>query len=96
MLNEQTVEKLIELHLRPMAKAFREQLADPAMAGLSFEDRFGLIVDQQWSDRKNAHIMRLIKTATFKFPNACVENITYHADRKPGEKHLQSAKNVVK
>ncbi|MCL2815644.1 MAG: IS21-like element helper ATPase IstB [Oscillospiraceae bacterium] len=82
MLNEQTVEKLIELHLRPMAKEFREQHENPAISGLSFEDRFGLIVDRQWADRKNAHISRLIKSATFKFPNACVENIAYHADRK--------------
>jgi len=81
MLNEQTIEKLTELHLRPMAKAFREQLGDPAMNGLSFEDRFGLIVDRQYSDRKSAHITRLIRTATFKFPGACVENIEYHADR---------------
>jgi len=46
MLNEQTIEKLNELHLRPMAKAFREQPGDPALNGLSFEDRFGLIVDR--------------------------------------------------
>jgi DNA replication protein DnaC len=82
MLNEQTIEKLTELRLRPMAKAFREQLGDPAMNGLSFEDRFGLIVDRQYSDRKSSHIARLTKGATFKFPGACVENIEYHADRK--------------
>lgn len=82
MLNEQTIEKLGELRLRPMARAFREQLGDPAMAGLSFEDRFGMIVDRQWTDRKNAHIQRLMKAATFKFTGACVENIEYHTDRK--------------
>jgi len=68
MLNEQTIEKLTELRLRPMARAFREQLGDPAMTGIPFEDRFGMIVDRQWTDRKNAHIHRLTKGATFKFP----------------------------
>jgi len=82
MLNEQTIEKLTELRLRPMARAFREQLGDPAMAALTFEDRFGMLVDRQWTDRKNAHINRIIKGATFKFPGACVENIKYHSDRK--------------
>jgi DNA replication protein DnaC len=88
MLNEQTIEKLGELRLRPMARAFREQLGDPAMAGLSFEDRFGMIVDRQWSDRKNAHIQKLIKAATFKFPGACVENIEYHSDRKLNKEQI--------
>jgi len=82
MLNEQTIEKLTDMRLRSMAKAFREQLGDAAMNGLSFEDRFGLIVDHQWTDRKNGHIARLTKAATFKFPGACVENIGYHPDRK--------------
>lgn len=82
MLHEQTIEKLTELRLRSMAVAFREQIGDPSMNGLTFEDRFGLIVDRQWSDRKDSHVARLTKSATFKFPGACVEDITYHADRK--------------
>jgi len=88
MLNEQTIDKLTELHLRPMAKAFREQLGDPSMNGLSFEDRFGLIVDRQYSDRKSAHIARLIRAATFKFPGACVESIEYHTDRNLNRDHI--------
>jgi len=82
MLNEQTIEKLGDMRLKSMALAFREQLDDPTTEGLTFEDRFGLIVDRQWSDRKNSHVQRLTKLATFKFPNACVENIEYHVDRK--------------
>ena len=82
MLNEQTIEKLNNLRLHSMVKAFREQAEDPAAAGLSFDDRFGLIVDRQWLDRKNAQIARLTKSATFKFSRATVENIEYHADRK--------------
>lgn len=82
MLNEQTIEKLGDLRLKSMARAFRDQFGDPAMNGLSFEDRFGLIVDRQWSDRKNAHIARLAKAAAFKLPRASVENIKYYPDRK--------------
>jgi len=104
MLNEQTIEKLTELRLRPMAKAFREQLGDPAMNALSFEDRFGLIVDRQYSDRKSSHIARLTKSATFKFPGACVENIEYHADRNLSHeqilqlatgKYLKGKNNII-
>jgi len=88
MLHEQTVDKLKELRLNSMAQAFREQIGDPAMNGISFEDRFGFIVDRQWSDRKNAVIQRLTKTATFKFPNSCVENIEYHSDRKLNKEQI--------
>ena len=88
MLHEQTIDKLKELRLNSMAQAFREQLGDPAMKGISFEDRFGFIVDRQWSDRKNAVIARLTKTATFKFSGASVEDIKYHPDRKLNQEQI--------
>ena len=81
MLTENTVTKLQEMHLSAMAKAFKDQLTDPNMAGMSFEDRFGLLVDHEWTTRKNNHLNRLIKSAGFAEPNACVEDIEYHADR---------------
>ena len=81
MLNENTVTKLQEMRLGAMAQAFKAQMSDPNMADLSFEDRFGLLVDHEWTTRKNNHLNRLIKTATFAELNACVEDIEYHADR---------------
>ena len=81
MLTENTVTKLQEMHLSAMAKAFKDQLTDPNIADLSFEDRFGLLVDHEWTTRKNNHLKRLIKNAGFAESNACVEDIEYHADR---------------
>lgn len=81
MLTENTVTKLQEMHLSAMAKAFKEQLTDPNIAGMSFEDRFGLLVDHEWTARKNNHLKRLIKNACLAEPNACAEDIEYHADR---------------
>lgn len=82
MLKEQTIEKLIEMRLKSMARTFREQLSDPSYSELSFEDRFGMIVDKQWADRKSSHIGRLMKKAAFKLPSACIEDIEYYPDRK--------------
>jgi DNA replication protein DnaC len=82
MLNEQTIEKLMLLRLRSMARAFREQLSSTSTKELSFEDRFGMIVDRQWSDRMNSRIENLIKKASFKFPHASIEDINYAPDRK--------------
>ena len=81
MLTETTVTKLQEVHLSTMAKAFKEQMTDPAMSELSFEDRFGLIVDQEWTNRKNNHLKRLIQKAGFAESGACVEDIDYSGDR---------------
>ena len=81
MLTENTVNKLYEMRLTAMAKAFKDQMTDPNISKMSFEDRFGLLVDQEWSSRKNNHLKRLIKQAKFAESGACVEDIEYHADR---------------
>ena len=52
MLTENTANKLQEMKLSVMARAFREQLSDPNMQSLSFEDRFGMIVDSEWTQGK--------------------------------------------
>ena len=82
MLTENTITKLREMRLSAMAAAFKEQLTDPNIAELSFEDRFGLLVDKEWLTRKNNHLARLIKNARFSQPNACVEDISYSSGRK--------------
>jgi hypothetical protein len=45
MLNNQTLEKLHTLRLTGMAEAYRKQTEDVGMASLSFEERFGMLVD---------------------------------------------------
>ncbi len=82
MLNETTINKLNEMRLSTMSEQLREQMKNPSFATLSFEERLGLIVDAEWSKRKNNRLSRLIKKANFKFPYACIEDIEYHADRK--------------
>lgn len=81
MLTENTANKLQEMKLSAMARAFKEQLSDPNIANLSFEDRFGLLVDHEWTTRKNNHLKKLIKNAKFAESGACVEDIEYHTER---------------
>ena len=52
MLNNTTIDKLIEMHLTPMADAFRIQMNDASMKEISFEDRFGMLVDIEYTSRK--------------------------------------------
>ena len=65
MLTENTISKLREIRLGTMAEAFREQLTNPEISSLSFEDRFGLLVDAEWTTRKNNTLARMIKKAQF-------------------------------
>ncbi|MBW6486142.1 MAG: ATP-binding protein [Syntrophobacterales bacterium] len=53
MLNQQTINKLYELKLTGMADAFADQIKQPDMDRLSFAERFGLIVDRQWTWKEN-------------------------------------------
>ena len=47
MLNEPTREKLNALRLAAMAAAWLEQSKNPKMANLSFDERFGMLVDAE-------------------------------------------------
>ena len=47
MLNQQTIDKLYAMRMRGMADAFTQQQEDPQTRQLSFEERLGLLVDQQ-------------------------------------------------
>ena len=40
MINQSTMDKLIEMRLSSMADAFRIQMNDPSMKEVPFEDRF--------------------------------------------------------
>ncbi len=82
MLDQMTLNKLHEMRLSAMAEAFRNQIQDQALAGLSFEERFGLIVDIEWAKRKNNRLTRLIRSAGFSDNSACIENVEYAPDRK--------------
>ena len=82
MIDQMTINKLHEMHLHSMAEAFRNQTQDQSLAGLTFEERFGFLVDNEWSKRKNNRLARLIQNASLSESSACLENIEYSADRK--------------
>jgi len=81
MLNENTLTKLKDLKLTSMADGFNAQLSGTGFEEMSFEERFGLLVDAEWMRRENNRMDRLFKNATFSVRGACLEDIEYHADR---------------
>ena len=80
MLNEQTIEKLYHMRLNGMADAFKEQLQQPEINELSFEERFALLVDRQWTWSEDRRMKRLLSNAKLKI-NGCIEDIDYKTPR---------------
>jgi DNA replication protein DnaC len=80
MLNQQTIEKLHTMKLHGMADAFREQNASADCSQLSFEERFGMLVDCQWSWKENRALTRRLQVAKFK-ERGVIEDIDYQHPR---------------
>ena len=82
MTTQSTIDKLIEMRLTSMSDAFRTQMEDPRMKGIPFEDRFGMLVDIEYSNRKSNSLKRLIRNAGFDQPDAYIGDINYTSGRK--------------
>jgi DNA replication protein DnaC len=80
MLNQQTIEKLHTMRLHGMAEAFRAQPQQMGITDLSFEERFALLVDQQWNWRQNRALTRRLEKAKLRH-RACVEDIDFRHPR---------------
>lgn len=82
MINDATINKLIEMHMTPMADAYRHQLSDPTMKDVPFEDRFGMMVDIEYTTRKSNRLKKLIHDAGMEQPDASIAAIDYQSGRK--------------
>jgi DNA replication protein DnaC len=80
MLNQPTIEKLYAMKLNGMAEAFREQLETADVHQLSFEERFGLLVDRQWDWKQSRALTRRLQLAKFK-ERGVFEDIDYQHPR---------------
>ena len=65
MINNPTIDKLLEMRLTAMADAYLQQLSDPTMKEVDFDDRLGMMVDIEYTRRKNNRLDRLIRHAEF-------------------------------
>jgi DNA replication protein DnaC len=86
-----------------MAEAFNQQIAQPDLAELSFEDRFAMLVDRQWTFKEDRRMHRLLKTAKLR-DSACIENIDFKTPRAldkslvvrlTGSDWINKAQNVI-
>jgi DNA-binding NtrC family response regulator len=64
MLKKQTNEKLRAMRLDAMAAAWSEQNGKPEVASLSFDERFGMLVDAEWTHRQSNCLATAVREAT--------------------------------
>lgn len=88
----QTIEKLSQMKLHTMAAAFQEQLQQPSLSDLSFEDRFAMIVDREWGAREDRKLTKRLRAARLR-TNATVEDIDYQHPRGLDKSVIRSLAN---
>ena len=89
MLNQPTIEKLHTMKLYGMADAFRAQIETADASQLSFEERFGMLVDQQWLWKENRALARRLQSARLK-ERGVIEDIDYQHPRGLDRKLLRT------
>ena len=103
MLTQQTLDKLYDMKLTAMAEAFTQQLGQPDLGELSFEDRLAMLVDRQWTFKEDRRMTRLLRTAKLR-DSACIENIDFRTPRTldkslivrlSGSDWIKKAQNVI-
>lgn len=75
-----SIEKLRQMRLTGMARALEEQLGQPEIAPLSFDERLGLLVDREETERHNAALAQRLRVARLR-QAACLEDIDYRTSR---------------
>lgn len=80
MLNHPTLDKLKTLKFYGMIQGLHDQAQHLGVDQLSFEERLGLLVDREMTDRLDRRLKNRLLQAKLK-QNACLEDIDYQTNR---------------
>ncbi|KXS51450.1 IS21-like element ISSpu5 family helper ATPase IstB [Marinobacter persicus] len=89
MLKHPTLDKLHTLKLTGMAAALADQSATPDITDLSFEERLGLLVDREMTERDNRRMTSRLRRAKLRHA-AILEDIDYRNSRGLDKGLIQS------
>lgn len=76
-----TQQKLFELGLTGMAQAFEKQLADARFVTMPFEQRLGLMLEEELLSKDLRKTNRLLKNAKLRHTQATLEDVDFRASR---------------
>src|SRR3989344_7825812 len=93
-----TLDRLRHLRLGAMADAYLTHQQDTAVSGLSFDERFSMLVDAEHLFRGNRALARRLTEAKLRMPQACLEDLDHSPrrglDRAPG-RELATGRRIV-
>ena len=89
MLTYPTLDKLQRLKFTGMATALAEQMNMPDIEELAFEERLGLLIDREITERENRRLSSRLRRARLKH-NAAIEDIDYRHPRGLDKSLIQS------
>lgn len=90
MMTNATMDQLRELKLQGMAHGLQEQLTQPGMTSLSFEERLGLLVDRELNWRNDKRLERLLKNAHLRYAQATIEDLDTRSGRGVDRRMIMS------
>ena len=80
LLDNKTIDGLYALKLPAMAAGLAEQRDQAPYQALSFEERLGLLVDKELTEREDRRVGRYLKSAKLR-TGAVIEDIDFHRQR---------------
>jgi DNA replication protein DnaC len=89
MLKHPTLDKLQALKFTGMAAALADQMATPDIDELAFEERLGLLVDREITERENRRLTNRLRRAKLRHA-AALEDIDYRNPRGLDKGLIQS------
>lgn len=101
---QSTMDKLYDMRMTTMARAYRDLGDAPGAADMDFDELLAMVVDAEWDARRVNKRMRLLRQAAFSAPDANVADVRYDPDRKldrdrivelAGCGWIREARNVV-
>jgi len=92
MLTQQTLDKMNAMKFSGMTEAFQQQLGGGEYARLSFEERFGLLIDSEWTAREQRKLGRRLRKAKLRYP-ASLEDVDFKHPRALDRQQVLSLGN---
>jgi DNA replication protein DnaC len=89
MLMHPTMDKIEKLRLVGMAKALAEQMQNQEISSLSFEERLGLLIDREATERDNRRLTTRLRVARLRH-QASIEDIDFQQPRGLDKSHIMS------
>ncbi len=80
MLTYPTLDKLKAMRFTGMARALEEQMQMAEIDSLSFEERLGLLIDREMTERENRRLTTRLRKAKLR-QNAAIEDMDYRHPR---------------